>query len=235
VHQLTPERQFDRLLAGDPSRPFVTYYDEATGERSELSARSLANWVAKTHHLLVDELGLGVGDRALIALPPHWISVPILLGALTAGLEVTPEGDADVAFVAPETLPAAAGIPDTYAIAPASAAVGFRDGPPAPALDYVAAVRPQADTWTSVHLAAAADDPGVPGLTRGQVAERAAGTGLAARARVLTTRSWTSPDDWIETVLAPIAVGGSVVLVAHCTDETVLERRMGQERAVTRI
>ena len=69
VHQLSPEALFDRLLAADPGRPFVTYYDEASGERSELSRKSLANWVAKTHFLLVDELGLGVGDTAVIALP----------------------------------------------------------------------------------------------------------------------------------------------------------------------
>ena len=76
MHPLTPEALFDRLLADDPGRPFVTYYDEASGERAELSRKSLANWVAKTHFLLQDELGLGVGDTALIALPPHWISVP---------------------------------------------------------------------------------------------------------------------------------------------------------------
>ncbi|HVU92645.1 MAG TPA: TIGR03089 family protein, partial [Jatrophihabitans sp.] len=111
MHQLTPERQFEQLLATEPSRPFVTYYDEASGERSELSAKSLANWVVKTHHLLTTELGLGVGDTALVAVPAHWISVPVLLGCLTAGLELTADGPADVAFVAPDTLAAAAGVP----------------------------------------------------------------------------------------------------------------------------
>src|ERR1700710_2054950 len=122
---MTPERLFADHLAAEPGRPFVTYYDEASGERSELSAKSLANWVAKTHHLLGDELGLGVGDTALIALPAHWISVPVLLGCLTAGLALTPDGDADVAFVAPDTISAAGDIPEVYAIAPQSAAVGF--------------------------------------------------------------------------------------------------------------
>src|SRR4051794_28551533 len=155
----TPEQQFARLLAADPGRPFVTYYDEASGERSELSAKSLANWVAKTHHLLVDELGLGVGDTARLALPAHWISVPILLGCLTAGLELTDAGPGDVAFVAPETIGAAAGSGEAFAVSPATAAVGFRDAPLAGVSDYVAAVRPQADTWPSVHLAAGPDDP----------------------------------------------------------------------------
>ena len=235
MHQLTPERQFDQLLAADPSRPFVTYYDEASGERSELSARSLANWVAKTHHLLGDELGLGVGDTALLALPAHWISVPILLGCLTAGLALTADGNADVAFVGPETAAAASGVSEVFAVAPASAGAGFRGDPPAGSLDYVAAVRPQADAWPSVHMSAGPGDACLPGLTRGEVAERAAATGLAAGARVLTTRRWAAPRDWLETGLAPIAVGGSVVLVTNCADEAVLERRMAQERASIRI
>jgi uncharacterized protein (TIGR03089 family) len=238
VHQLTvttPERQFAQLLARDPSSPFVTYYDEATGERTELSAKSLANWVAKTHHLLGDELGLGVGDTALLAVPAHWIAVPMLLGCLTAGLFLTTDGDADVAFVSSATLDVAAGVPDVYAYAPESAAVGFRGEPPPPAVDYVASVRPQADAWASVQLPAGPGDPCLPGLSRGDVAARAAAAGLAAGARVLTTRTWASPDDWIDTLLAPIAAGGSVVFVANCDDEDVLGRRMSQERATVRL
>jgi uncharacterized protein (TIGR03089 family) len=239
VHQLstgstTPERQFAQLLASDPGRPFVTYYDESSGERSELSAKSLANWVAKTHHLLGDELGLGVGDTALVALPPHWISVPVLLGCLSAGLALTADGDADVAFVDEASMLAATGIADVYAIA-ASAAVGFRGADPAGVNDYVAAVRPQADAWAGVQMPAGPDDPAVPGLTRGEVVARAAQVGLAPGARVLTTRGWSSPHDWIETVFAPMSVGGSVVIVVNCTDEDVLARRMSQERATVRL
>ena len=232
---MTPEGQFDRLLAAAPSRPFVTYYDEASGERSELSVKSLANWVAKTHHLLGDELDLGVGDTALIALPAHWISVPVILGCLTAGLALTTSGSAEVAFVAPDTLPAAGELPEVYAVAPDSAAVGFGGAPPAPASDYVSAVRRQEDKWPTVHLAATPDDPCLPGLTRGQVAARAAERGLEAGARILTTRPWESTDAWIDTVLAPIAVGGSVVIVAHCADEDVIAKRMSQERATVRM
>jgi uncharacterized protein (TIGR03089 family) len=233
MHQLTPERQFEQLLAAEPSRPFVTYYDEATGERSELSARSLANWVVKTHHLLATELGLGVGDTALIALPAHWISVPVVLGCLTAGLELTAEGPADVAFVAPGTLELAEGAGDAFAIAPASAALGFRGDPPAAAVDYVTAVRPQPDAWPTVHLAAGPDDPAFGGLTRGEVADRAAAQ-LPAGARLLSTREWRTPEDWLATVLAPVAARGSVVIVANCTDAAVLDRRAEQERATVR-
>ncbi|MEO8888182.1 MAG: TIGR03089 family protein, partial [Jatrophihabitantaceae bacterium] len=155
---MTPEQLFADVLAAEPGRPFITYYDEATGERSELSAKSLANWVAKTHHLLGTELGLGAGDRALLDLPAHWISLPPLLGVLTAGLEIVDDpSDADVAFVEPATIARAAGVPDLYAVAPASAAVGFGDAVPAGVNDFVTAVRPQEDKWPGVRFGAGPD------------------------------------------------------------------------------
>jgi uncharacterized protein (TIGR03089 family) len=238
MYQLTPERQFAELVAGDASRPFVTYYDELRGERSELSVRSLANWVAKTHHLLVDELALDIGDRALVALPAHWISVPVLLGCLCAGLELTSPADdsavdAEVAFVSPPTAPATDAIPEVYAISPDSAAVGFGTAVPDGVTDYVAAVRPHADAWAGVAMIATPADPCLAGLSRGEVVSRA--DGLPEGARLLSTRDWVEPDDWIDTVLAPVAARGSVVFVRNCADESVLERRMTQERASLRI
>ncbi len=232
---MTPEQLFSDLLAAAPSRPFVTYYDEATGERTELSVKSLGNWVAKTHHLLATELGLGVGDTAVLALPAHWISIPALLGCLTAGLTLSPaDPAADVAFVAPDTMSAAAGVPEVFAIGPERAAAGFGTDAPQGALDYVTAIRPQADTWGSVTLAASGADPFWGALTRAaavaEARERAARFGLAAGARVLTTRDWGGPEDWLDTLLAPLAVGGSVVYVRNCADPAVLARRGEQER-----
>jgi uncharacterized protein (TIGR03089 family) len=234
---MTPERLFADLLAAEPGRPFVTYYDEATGERTELSAKSLANWVAKTHHLLGDELGLGAGDTALIALPAHWISVPALLGCLTAGLALTGPGadDADVAFVAPDTAAAGSVAADVYAVAPGSAAVGFGAiAAPAGTQDYVTAVRPQADAWAGVRFGAGDGDPGIAGRTRAEVAaeavRRAAELGLAPGARVLSTRDWAGYPDWLDTLFAPLAVGGSVVYVRNAADPAVLDRRATQER-----
>jgi len=95
----SPESLFSARIAADPGRPLVTFYDDATGERAELSAKSLGNWVAKTHFLLIDELGLGVGDRAFVSLPVHWLAAAVLLGCWFAGLEVVTEpGDAVIAF-----------------------------------------------------------------------------------------------------------------------------------------
>lgn len=229
------------MVANAGPRPFVTYYDETSGERSELSVRSLANWVAKTHHLLVDELGLGVGDRAGVRLPAHWISVPVLLGCLTAGLELTDDLDDDiaVAFVDGSVPPPGDGIVDVYAVNASRAAVGFGDAVPDGTHDYVAAVRPQADTWPSVTLTAGPDDPCLPGLTRGaadeQAAARAGELGLTDGGRLLATADWAGASDWIDAVLAPLAVAGSLVLVRHAPDEATIERRVQQERTTARV
>ncbi|MBK3590271.1 TIGR03089 family protein, partial [Streptomyces sp. MBT57] len=59
-------------LAADPARPLVTFYDDATGERVELSVATFANWVAKTANLLQSDLAAEPGDRLALLLPAHW-------------------------------------------------------------------------------------------------------------------------------------------------------------------
>jgi uncharacterized protein (TIGR03089 family) len=194
----------------------------------------MANWVAKTHFLLTDGLGLGIGDAALVDLPAHWISVPVLFGCWSAGLAVVHSAaTAAVAFVQPATLESADGVPDVFAIAPDTAASGFGDTPPAGAQDYVAAVRPQPDTWATVHSPGGPLDPALGKLTRVEVAElahqRAIELGLAPGARVMSERTWSDTDDWIDTLLAPLAVGASIVLVAHA-DPSKHAIRVEQER-----
>lgn len=94
----------DARLARDPGRPFVTYYDEGTGERTELSVKTYANWVAKVTNLFLDELMLDPGDGVALHLPPHWLG-PVFTGALlTAGLEPG-DDDAPVHVVGPEPTP----------------------------------------------------------------------------------------------------------------------------------
>jgi uncharacterized protein (TIGR03089 family) len=212
----------------DPSRPFVTYYDEATGERAELSVKSLANWVAKTHHFLGTELGLGVGESAYVELDCHWISVPVLLGCLSAGLAFADAAEADVAFVSAS--PARPAVPETYVVLPTPS------GAPE---DYIGAVRPQPDKWPSVHSPATGADPCLSGGSRADAvalaAERAQALGIDSGARVLSTRPWRSPQDWIDTLLAPLVAGGSVVYLMNCSDDAVVERRIQQERATVRI
>jgi uncharacterized protein (TIGR03089 family) len=174
-----------------------------------------------------------VGSRSYLALPLHWISVPAVLGCLTAGLEIVADPSvADVAFVGPGAVPD--GVTDVFAVAPSSAAVGFGAAEPPGAADYVAAVRPQADKWPGVQLSGGPSDPCLAGRTRAEVVEWARSRQLPAGARVLTTRDWASAEDLVDTLVAPLVAGGSVVYVRNAEPD-VLDRRADQERVTVRV
>jgi uncharacterized protein (TIGR03089 family) len=212
----------------------------------ELSAASLGNWVAKTHFLLLDELGLGPGDRAFVNVPLHWQRLVVWLGVWSAGLEVVTAVDgADVAFVSAERAGSAGTVDDVFALALAAWGRGFDAGtrPPAGTQDFVVAVRPQPDAWGSVRPAAGPEDPAFDGLSRRELVTAgralAAERGLAPAARVAVSE--TSPDaDRPEAVLAVLSVGGSLVLTrgaasgAVPTDPEASARRESQERVTDR-
>jgi uncharacterized protein (TIGR03089 family) len=226
------EELFAARVAADPSRPLLTFYDDATGERAELSARSLANWVAKTHYLLVEELGLGSGDKAFVSLPVHWLAVPILLGCWTAGLEVISDpAGAQVAFGDADSLRSAdiSGVDEALAVSLLSMARSAQ--PPAGMQDYATAVRPQPDAWAGVRLNAQAQDPALDGMSRSELVEagltQAAKLGLQRGGRLLWTEQ--SPD-WIASVVAPLAVEASMILVRNA-DGSKTATRAASERA----
>ena len=85
----------DPLLAADPAGPRITYYDDATGERIELSTVTMANWAAKTANLLRDEMGAGPGTRVAVLLPAHWQTAAVLFGIWWIGSEVLLGGGSD--------------------------------------------------------------------------------------------------------------------------------------------
>jgi hypothetical protein len=76
----------------DVSETLVTYRDEATGDRVGLAAADVAEWTAATASLLTSECGLGPGARVAVLLPPHWQTAVVLLGAWSAGIEVSFRG-----------------------------------------------------------------------------------------------------------------------------------------------
>ena len=216
----TPEELFAAVRARDAARPLVTCYDRSTGERAELSAASLGNWVAKTHYLLTGELGLGVGDTAFVAMPLHWLDLAVWFGVFSAGLALTDEPHtAAVAFAAAETLEPARAAAEVYAVALLPWGRGF-DAAPRGTSDYVAAVRVQGDSWASLRRLAGPAEPATGQWSRAELmdaaAERAAHLGLADGARVLIT-DWPArtPGQVLVDVLAVLSVDGSLVLVRH--------------------
>jgi uncharacterized protein (TIGR03089 family) len=97
----TPADVLAALLRSDPSRPRVTFYDDSVnvGERIELSAKVLANWVSKAANLLAEELEIGPGAVVRLDLPAqHWRSLYWALAVWSVGatLDVRHDGPAQL-------------------------------------------------------------------------------------------------------------------------------------------
>jgi uncharacterized protein (TIGR03089 family) len=221
------------LLRGDASRPLVTFYDHASGERTELSVTTYANWVAKTAGLLADEHDLARGQVVRIDLPTHWLG-PVFLGAAwTVGLAVTDEDDADAYICGPDTLARWAD-QDATVIASALQPLGTRFTDPLPpgVHDYGAEVWSQPDAWVAFDPPGP-DDPAVGATTHQELwAAAAAGDVLADGGRVLTEENPASPSG-LPSFTEPLVRSGSLVLVAHA-DPDRLDATYAAERATTR-
>jgi uncharacterized protein (TIGR03089 family) len=137
VPAATPASLLGGALRAAPARVLLTFYDDATGERAELSVATFANWVAKTANLCRDDLGLDVGARVAIALPLHWQAAVWWQACWASGFVGLPVGPGeslppcDVAVVAcDDDVVDAAG---TAGIGNNAAASAGGTGPPAPA------------------------------------------------------------------------------------------------------
>ncbi|HEY7271408.1 MAG TPA: TIGR03089 family protein [Actinoplanes sp.] len=225
-------------VAQDPTTPLMTFYDDGSGDRTELSGATLDNWVAKTANLLVDGAGLGSGDTVAVLLPPHWQTAAILLGAWAAGL-VPHLGDrpqsVDALFSTPDRADAAAAWPavDRYATGLLPLAAPLRDVP-AGYTDYVVEVRAFGDQFVPVPAVTGAD-PAFGGWVHAEIcqvaATRAAELGVGSGDRVLVDVSaYPDPADWL---LAPLVAGASVVLCANCDPELLPGRIESEKVTVT--
>ncbi|WP_406348589.1 TIGR03089 family protein [Streptomyces sp. NBC_00144] len=238
----TPADLLRSALALEPARPLVTFYDDATGERVELSVATFANWVAKTANLLQGELSAEPGDRLALLLPAHWQSAVWLLACSSVGVLADIGGDparADLVVSGPDTLEqarACGGERVALALRPLG---GRFPQPPAGFADYAVEVPSQGDRFVPY----APVDPDAPALAVGgtelsgaQVVDRAmhdaAGVGLAPGARLLSGRPYDSWDGLSAGLYAPLAAGASVVLCRNLgqLSDGDLEKRVESER-----
>jgi uncharacterized protein (TIGR03089 family) len=227
------------MLRADPVGPRITYYDDATGERIELSAVTLANWAAKTGNLLRDELGAGPASRIAILLPAHWQTAAVLFGVWWIGAEAVFAVDtdpADFALCTAERLDEA----DSAVVPGGEVAVLSLDpfGRPAPDLpigvtDYATAVRVHGDQIVPERH----PGPALAGRSVDQILDdcenSAAARGLTSTDRVLSSASWPGPAELVDGLLAIMAVGASLVQVAN-PDPSALQRRIETEK-VTKV
>lgn len=259
----TPAQLLTAALTQDPARPLVTFYDDATGERVELSVATFDNWVAKTANLLQDELGAEPGDEVALLLPTHWQTAVWMHACWALGtvavLDESRVPDATVVVSGPERREQAeecAGERVAAALRPLGAGLpepvpGFLDyaevsGQP----DHFVAYAPVGQDATALHVrtpdesatmdataendTAAGDAETAHRLSHAellrQAGERAQSLGLSAGARVLSSRALDTFHGLLDGLLAPLSVGGSVVLCRNL-DELTGEQLAAREAA----
>jgi uncharacterized protein (TIGR03089 family) len=240
VRQLTTltSALLDPLMSADPMGPRITYYDDATGERIELSTVTLANWAAKTANLLRDELGAGPGNRVSVLLPAHWQTAAVLFGIWWIGAEAvlggSQEPGADIALCTADRLPEA-----DDAVGVGEVAVLSLDpfGKPADDLpvgvtDYATSVRVHGDQISPERQPGPALDGRSVADVLAAAQSSAATQGFTRGDRVMSSAAWSTADELTDNLLAVFAAGASLVQVAN-PDASVLDRRRETEK-VTR-
>lgn len=235
-----PDTLLFALQRADASRPRITCYDDtdgpSRGERIELSARVLSNWVAKAANALQEEFDVEPGSVVLLAVPPHWRTAYWALATWAVGGCVSLDRDAP-AEVCVSDDPAlidqfversgagAAAVLLTLAALARTSDVPVPDG----VLDEAAQLATfpdQFEPWAE----ADDDDPallvGGRTLAYGELMEWAGTLGADARAHLATD----DPAVFLGTLLRAWASGGSVVLTRGEPSEESLAERLATER-----
>jgi uncharacterized protein (TIGR03089 family) len=236
----TPADLLDAALRRDPARPLVTFYDDATGERTELSVTTFANWVAKTANLLRDDLAAEPGGTVAVDLPAHWQAAVWLQAAWTVGLHVVPPGrPTDIAVIgyggeAPRDAA------DVVALGLAALGLPRQDSaaPDGTTLDYDREVPGHGDRFVPTGRF----DPAAPALTaEGRtltgarllelVGEAVDAGEPAPGSRLLLTGPFDTVDRVVHGLLVPLATEATLVLCRNL-DPARLADRLAQEGVV---
>ncbi|NEE04101.1 TIGR03089 family protein [Phytoactinopolyspora halotolerans] len=234
----TPYDLLRAELQRDSARPLVTFYDDATGERVELSVATFDNWVAKTAGLLRDDLATDSGARIAVLLPPHWQALVWAAACWALGACVVDSADgADVLVVGPDTLDQAATTEAEEVVALSLRPLGGRFADPLPigVLDYAVEVPGHPDRLAG-YVPPAATEPalehrGISHTLSGlvdQARERGDRLGADPGARLLVSTA-DLRTALLDALLVPMVVGGSAVLVRNEADGT-RDSRIAAER-----
>ncbi|MGG5257994.1 TIGR03089 family protein [Phycicoccus avicenniae] len=230
----TPSALLARLVAADPGRPRITVYDDTDGptrgERVELSARVLANWVAKAGNLLQDELDAGPGTVVRLDLPPHWRTLYWAFAAWSVGacVEVAddgaePSGPVDVVVTDDPTR--AGGVEHVVVVTLAALARRAVVDLPPGALDEAHDLATHGDVLTPWDE----PDPADPALRTGD-GETAFGDLVPDEARTGRIHTaTTSSAELLRLALAVWAADGSLVLTRGTPQPDALAARLASE------
>jgi uncharacterized protein (TIGR03089 family) len=239
-------------LARDGARPFVTFYDDATGERVELSVTTFDNWVAKTANLLVDDLAVEPGARIVVDLPLHWQTAVWLCAAWAAGAVpvvgtapgAAARDDVDVVVCGPELpepLPRRADV-----VALSLRPLGGRFAAPLPSgvLDYAAEVAGHGDRFAPRQAPAGGaevvlivgDDEITVDTLLAESRRLAEAWAMSAGGRLLTDLEPGTTAGVAALVTTALVTDGSTVLVRNAdADAARTEARVDAEHVTARV
>ena len=231
-------QQIAAAFRSDPTRPLITWYDDATGERIELSVATTCNWVAKTANLLRDTLDVQPGEDVAVALPAHWLTPVVQLAAWLAGARVValppdaPVPGVPAAFVTEQSLHNTERSPATQVVALSLRPMAAPLAAPAPpgVLDFAVEAPGHGDDFAP---AGGMDGPaavaGTVELTTADLLDAVARCGLEPGTRAYVRLDPWTTDGLVAGGLAPLLSGAGVVIVGS-PDPDRLDARLAAER-----
>ena len=226
----TPAHVLADLLQSDPARPRLTFYDDSinVGERIELSAKVLANWVSKAANLLQEELDLGPGSVVRLDLPAqHWRSLYWALAVWSVGatLDVHGSRPAQLLVTADPDAASTADTDATVLVTLAALARQHPDAVPDGVIDEASELSTYADRFDAWAEPSSDDEALVDGDSTESYADVVPDLGWPTSPRVHVTGDLATT---LRRTLAAWAVDGSAVLVLG-PDESRLPARLASE------
>ncbi|MFN8030559.1 MAG: TIGR03089 family protein [Dermatophilaceae bacterium] len=208
---MRPDHLLPHLLRSDPARPRITCYDDRTGERIELSARVLNNWVAKAANLLQEQFDAGPGTVVAIDLPPHWRTLYWTLAAWATGATVSlpPPATPDVLVT---TDPAAPTDAPLVVVTLAALARRATSTLPADAVDEARELAGFPDTFGAFQEAADSDLALVAAGESSTYADLAAYVRVTGMARARVHTETEDLETFLRLAIRTYAADGSLVL-----------------------
>lgn len=206
----------------------LTFYDDATGERTELSYATLFNWTSKAANLLSEELGLARHGTVALQVTDHWTGAVVAIAAWMVGASITFDAEPPVdVIVVPES--EAANHTDHPGLLVVGAGMGGRVTADVPGLPFGDEVLAFADDYSDPDVTSEDAAMGGPeAASHADVLERARGL-LTANDRLLVTAP-LAPAAAAALLVAPIIAGASVLWCPNAGD-TDLTDRISAERA----
>ena len=147
---MTFDELLQRRVRADGAQPLLTCYD-ATSARTELSAITYANWVAKCATMIIDTLDAGPGDTIDLGVlrhhPGHWMAMVWAGAAWTAGVTIAtePDADTDISVSGPELEFSGSGLQLACSLHPL--ALGFTEPLPEGVIDWAVEVKGEPDVF----------------------------------------------------------------------------------------